>query len=157
MRPRVVSFQLEIIVGKVEHTFYIRVQYHTWQGARRTFQLQAYLLQVIPVDMCVSQGVYEIAGLQSGHLCHHLEQQGIRCDIERNAEKRVRASLVQLKAKPSLSHVKLEKGMAGWQIHPFQITHVPCADDDASRVRGVPYGVYGFLNLVDETALIVGP
>ena len=82
--------------------------------------------------MCVAQRVDEVARFQARHLCHHLQQQGIRGDVERYAQKSVRTALVQLQAQPSVSHIELEEGVAGRQVHIVQIAHVPGAHDDAA-------------------------
>ena len=45
------------------------------------------LLEVVRVEMRVSERVDELAGLQSAHLRHHEGQQGVGGDVERHAEK----------------------------------------------------------------------
>ena len=130
---------------------------HLGQGARFARELQPDLFQVVSIDVCVSQCVYEITRFQPRGLRHHHEQQGIRGYVERDAEEAVRAALVELQAQPPVGHVELEKGMAGGEVHVVQVAHIPCADDDAARVRIVFNGVHGFLYLVDKATLVVRP
>ena len=71
--------------------------------------------------------MYEIPCFQSGHLRHHLQEQCVRCDIERHSQENISAALVKLQAEPSVGYIKLEECVAGRQIHVVQITDVPGA------------------------------
>ena len=85
MRMRIIAHQFEIFVFEIQYVLHLRVYLHLWQRAWVTGQLQLHLVQMVQVDMCIAQGVDKITCLQAGHLCHHLEQQGIRGDVERHA------------------------------------------------------------------------
>ena len=76
----------------------------------------------------------ELTGFQSRHLRHHLEQEGIRGDVERYAQETIGTALVHLQAQLSVRHVKLEEHVARRQVHVFQVRHVPCVDDNPPRV-----------------------
>lgn len=52
------------------------------------------LREVVVVDMCISQGVYKIAGLQTGYLRYHEEEECIGGDIEGDSEEDVGTPLV---------------------------------------------------------------
>jgi predicted transcriptional regulator len=52
----------------------------------------------IRVDMQVAERVDEIARLESRDLRHHQRQQRVTRDVERHAEKQIRAALVKLAA-----------------------------------------------------------
>lgn len=153
----VVIFQTEVFVLELEYIFHFGVDVHLRQVSRFPFQLQFHLFEVVRVDVCVSKSVYEVSGFQSRHLCHHHEQQGVGCDVEGDSEEAVCAPLVELQAQSSVSHIELEEGVTGWQVHVFQVCDVPCVDDDASRVRIILDGFHGFCYLVYVSAFIVGP
>ncbi len=157
MRVRVVAYQVEILVCKVENAVDIRVQLHAGQRTGFARQLEFHLLQMVGVDMGVAQRVDEIARLQPRDLRHHLQQQGVRGDVERDAQEDVGAPLVELQAQPARRHVELEEGVAGRQVHVLQVGHVPGADDDAPRIGIVADGLDRLANLVDKAAVVVGP
>ena len=92
----IVVCQLKIFILEVENAFYLRVQRHVRQRTGITGQLQLNLLQMVVVDVCVAQGMYEIARFQAGHLRHHLEQQGVGSNVERYAEEDVGTTLIEL-------------------------------------------------------------
>ena len=98
MRVGVIILQGEILVIKGEDILLLWVYQHLWQLARFPCQLQFYLLQVIRVDMRVAQRVDEVTRLEARHLRHHLEEQGVGGDVERNAQEDIRAALVELEA-----------------------------------------------------------
>ena len=59
-------------------------------------ELQAHLVEVVAVDVCVAQRVDEFTRLQAGNLGDHQGEQGVRGDVERNAQEHVGRALVQL-------------------------------------------------------------
>ncbi len=75
--PRVVSFQTEVFIFEVEQALNVLVQNHSRQLSRCTCELQTGLIQMVKIQMCVAGGMYEVAGFQSCHLCHHHEQQRV--------------------------------------------------------------------------------
>ena len=99
----------------------------------------------------------EVARLEARHLRHHLEEQSVGGDVERNAQEDIRAALVELEAQSAIRHVELEEGVARRQVHPFEVRHVPSADDDTARVRVLLEGPYHLRYLVDMPAVIVRP
>ena len=94
MRPWVVAFELEVFVFEAEEVFHIRVQLHLGQRSRSAGQLQPCLFDVVEIEVGVAGGMDEVARLESCHLCHHEQQQGIRGDVERHSEESVGAALV---------------------------------------------------------------
>lgn len=98
MRERIVVLKVEIVVMKIKYGFYVGIDDHTRQRSRLARQLEFHLLEMVAVDVCVAKSMYEVAGLETGHLGGHHEQQGIGCDVEWHTEKTVGATLVELEA-----------------------------------------------------------
>lgn len=96
MWPWVIALQLKVLELEIKDILDIRIDLHRRQGTRLTGELQLSLLDMVQVEMRVTSGMDELTCLQSRHLCHHLQQQGIRCDVERNAQEEVRRPLVEL-------------------------------------------------------------
>ena len=112
---------------------------------------------MVEIEMGVACCVYEFAHFEARHLRHHLQQQGVRCDVERHAEERVSRALVELQREFAVSHVELEQAVARRQRHVVHLSRVPCRHNHASRVGMVAQLVEHVLYLVDGAALIVGP
>ena len=81
----VVVLELEVFEFEVEEVLDLRIDEHLRQWTRLAGELQLHLFDVVAIDMCITEGVYKIAGFESGDLRHHHEQQGVGCDIERHA------------------------------------------------------------------------
>ena len=64
--------------------------------------------------MGVPEGVDEVAHLQAGLLRDQVGEQGIRSDIEGDAEEDVGRALVELAREPALGNVELEERVARW-------------------------------------------
>ena len=92
----------------------------------------SYLFQVVQVNMGITEGMNKVTRFQASNLCHHLQQQGIRCDVERYSQEGIGAALVHLQTESSVGYVKLEECMTRRKIHVVQVAHVPCTDYDAS-------------------------
>ena len=107
--------------------------------------------------MRVACGVDEVARTESRHLCHHLQQQGIGGDIERHTQEGVGRALVELQRQTVASHVELEDGVTRGQRHSVDLSHIPCRDDHAARVRIGLQLVDHILYLVDDASVVVGP
>ena len=111
------------------------------------------MVEVVVVEVCIAQGVHENTGLQIAYLGHHVGEQGVRCNVEGNAQEHVGAPLVKLTVQASLRHMELEKCMAWHQRHVVKFPHVPRRDDDSSTVRIGFDALDGLLNLVDDSAV----
>jgi len=94
----------EIVKGKSEQVFHRRVQRHGGQRARVPGQLGICLLQMIGIQVRITQGMHEITRLQTTDLRHHQRQQRIGSDVERHAQKDIAAALVQLTAQLAVCH-----------------------------------------------------
>ena len=153
----VVVLKGEVGVFEVENALHVGIYYHAGQASRCACELQIHLVDVVVVDVCVAKGVDELAGLQSGHLCHHHGQKGVGGDVERHPQEGVGAALVELQRKFTLSHIELKEGMAGGEVHIVEVGHVPCAHNDAARIGIVLDVVDRLRNLVDEAAVVARP
>ena len=112
MRIGVVVFELEVFILEIEDALHLRIDAHHRQGSRRTRELQPGLVEMVQIEMSIARGMDEVAGLQPRHLCHHLEEQGIRSDVEGYPKEGVSRALVELQAQTSVGHIKLEHRMA---------------------------------------------
>ena len=121
----VIINQFEVFVLEIEDALHVGVDLHLWQFTRFTCQLQLCLLEVVEIEVSVACRIDEIAWLQVAHLCHHHGQQGIRGNVERHTQERVRTSLIQLATQFAVSHIKLEQDVAGGQVHVVDISYIP--------------------------------
>lgn len=153
---RIVAYQFKIFVNKSVDFLHVRIHLHGWQWAGLATELQASLFEVVLIEVQIAESVNEITGFQPADLSHHHAKQRIRSDVERHAEKEVRAALVELTAQFATTRVdvELEEGMAGWQCHFLDIGRIPCADDMASTRGIVPDRVYDTCNLVDCLSVV---
>ena len=81
-RMRPVIDQLEVLVTEIKNTFYLGIDLHLrwWQGL--SLQLLICLLQVVHIQVRITQRVDELAGRLTGHPGHHHGEQGIGGDVE---------------------------------------------------------------------------
>ena len=96
MGMRVIALQLEILVLEVEDALHIGIDVHDGQFARFTGELQTCLVKVVQIQVGVARGMNELTGLQTCHLCHHLEQERIGGDVEGYPQEGVGRTLVEL-------------------------------------------------------------
>ena len=60
---------------------------------------------------------------------HHVNEERVRSNVERNPQENVCGALVELAGKPALDHVELKEGMAGRERHLVNVAGVPGRDD----------------------------
>jgi len=75
--------------------------------------------------MAVAARPDEIAGLQIALLRHHVGEERIRCNIERNTQKNISATLIHLAGQPPPRYMKLEERMTGRERHFWQVGDIP--------------------------------
>ncbi len=155
--PGVVVGELEIFVLEVEDGLHVGINQHMRQRTRRAGELQTCLFEMVEVEVRVARGVNEVTRLQSCDLRHHLKQQGIAGNVERHAKERVSAALIELQREAAIGDVELEDGVARRKRHAVHLGHIPRRDNHASRVRIVFQLLHHLADLVDGTALLVGP
>ena len=84
--------------------------------------------------MGVAESMDEVAGVEAAFARDEMGQQGVAGDVERHAEEDVGRALIELARKPPMAHVELEQAVAGRQLHPLDVGHVPGRDDQAARI-----------------------
>ena len=134
------------------------------RGKRCAGQLQFHLLMVIAVDVAIAACPDEVADLQVALLRHHVSEQCVTGDVERNAQKDVCAALIKLATELAFAtcnsrrrDIKLKKRMAGHERHFGQLGHVPSTDDDAARIWVGFQGVNHIADLVYVLTVRRGP
>ena len=132
---RVVAFEREVLVAEILERFHRWVQDHARERAAVAGQLLARLLQMVGVEMKIAERMDKLPGLQSGHLGNHHGEQGIRCDVEGDTEKKIRAPLVKLTAQLPVLHVKLKQRVTGREGHEGEFSRIPCANNQPPAVR----------------------
>ena len=70
---------------------------------------------MIQVQVAIAARPDELTGLEVTLLRHHVGEQRIGGDVERHAEQRIGAALVQLARQPPVGHIELEQRMARQQ------------------------------------------
>ena len=78
MWMRIVANEFEVLVLEIKETLHIGIEFHLRQGTWLTGKLKLGLFDVVQVEVGVTCGVDEVTSFEARHLCHHLEQQGIR-------------------------------------------------------------------------------
>ncbi len=121
----VIPQDFEILEPIVEDGIGLSLDRQLRQGPRLTRELQRSLLHMVGVEVHITPGPDEVAHFQVTLLSHHVSQQSIAGDIERQAEEDITATLVELTRELAIRHVELEEGVAGSQRHFVQFTHVP--------------------------------
>ena len=109
VRMRIVILQGEVLVAEREDVLHLGIDSHGGQGPRLARELQAHLVQVILVDVCIAKGVHELARLQAAHLRHHHRQQRIAGNVEGHAQENVGRALVELTRKPPLRGCSVDR------------------------------------------------
>ena len=116
MWPWVIIGELEVLVVEGEDVLDVRVYLHLGQRTWGAGELQLCLLQVIEVEVGIAGGVNEVAALQPCHLCHHLKEEGVGCDIEGHTKEGVCAALIELQGEFAVSYIELEQTVTGRAI-----------------------------------------
>ena len=104
----IITLQFKIFVMETENVLHLGIDVHPGQGARLARQLQLDLLDVVQINMHITKGMHKFPRLQTTHLRHHHGQQGIRGNVERHAQKRIRTPLVELAGQFPIDHIELE-------------------------------------------------
>ena len=61
--------------------------------------------------MCIAECMNEVTALETGHLCHHLQQQGITGDVKRYTQEDIGAALIELQTEFTVRYIELEQAM----------------------------------------------
>ena len=98
-------------------------------------KLLARLLLVVAVEMRVAERVDELADVEAALARDQMRQQRVARDVEGHAEEQIRRALIELARQPPVRDIELEQAMAGRQLHPLDVGHVPGRDDEPARIR----------------------
>jgi hypothetical protein len=150
---RIVIHQFKILEFKVADAFHRRIQFHLRQRTRLARELQLRLLDMVRVKMQVAERVDEFARLQPADLRDHQREQRIAGDVERHAEKNIRAALIHLAAQFAVAHIKLKQRMAWRQHHLSDFAWIPRVDDVSPAVRIFFDLCDDIFNLINRTAI----
>jgi len=127
---RVVVLQFEVFEGEVIDVGDGGVDYHRGQRSGCAAELEFGLFEVVRVEVEVSKGMDEVAGLVATHLGHHFGEEGVARDVEGNAQKQVRTALIELARETGflglgIVDVELKEEVAGGEGHFIDFPHVP--------------------------------
>ena len=150
-------FQLEVVVAERVNVSHVRVERHPRQRPWLARQLQLGLIEMIRVQVQVSERVNELARLQSANLCHHQQQQRVRRDVERHTEKQIRAALIQLATQHAVAHIELHQCMARRQRHLVEFAGVPRTDNVSPAIRVFFQPVDQSINLIHRASIRCPP
>jgi hypothetical protein len=94
------------------------------------------LVEVVEVQVAVAAGPDEVADAEVALLREHVRQQRVARDVERHAEEKIGAALVELAGKSSAGDVELEERVARRQLHARDLADVPRRTRSAAASRG---------------------
>jgi len=149
----IVTLQSEILIAEIVDVFDLRIQVHPGQWPEIARKLFPNLILMVFIDVQVAEGMNKIAWFQSGDLRHHHGQERVGGNVERHAQKEIRAALVKLAAETIAADIELEKRVTRRQSHLIQLTRIPSRNDQASAVRGFPYLLDDVVYLIDRPAV----
>ena len=154
MRVVFVANHFDVIVGEPVNIGDAGVEFELRQIHRLTGDLQVGLLKMVAVEMRIAEGVNKCTSLEATHLCHHVREQCVGCNIEGDAEEHIGAALVQLAVEFAVGHMKLEECVAGHERHFIKFTNVPSRDDYSTAVGIVFDHVNGLFDLIDDSSVL---
>ena len=79
---RLVINKFEILVVEIKYIVYLGIDLHLRRRQGVPGQLFVRLLQVIQIQVCITQRVHELARCKTGDPGHHQGEQGIGGDVE---------------------------------------------------------------------------
>src|SRR5262249_16126659 len=94
----VVALKREVIVSELEQISGLGKEYQAGQGPRYSRELELCLLDVICVEVNITQAYDELTGDQMSHGCYHHCQKRVARNVEGQAQEHVGAALVELAA-----------------------------------------------------------
>ena len=99
----------------------LKRRYQTPKCDRYISYLSFQWLDVIQVNVCISQSVHEVTWLQVRDVCDHVGEQGVAGNVEGHTQAHVSRPLVQLAGQLPIHHVELAEGVAWGEGHERQI------------------------------------
>src|SRR5690554_2281759 len=114
---------------------------------------------MVLIQMTVAESVHKLPDYKVTLLGHHMSQEAVGGNIERNPQKQISTALIKLTEKPTIGHIELEQAVAGRQRHAafpgvilgahglvWQFSRVPGSHDMPAGVR---FGADLFNHLTD--------
>lgn len=89
MRVMLIAYNFDVLVGESIDAGDVWIQLQLRQGHWLPAQLEIGLIKVVAVEVSIAKGVDKCAGFKPANLCHHVGEQGIGSDVERNAKKHI--------------------------------------------------------------------
>ena len=132
---RDITVDVHVFEAEIEQRTHIGIEAQAGQCMGFPLQLLAGLIEMIEIQMRITQRVHKVADFQITHLRHHVGKQCVAGNVERQAEEDVRRTLVELARQPAIGDMELEHGVAGLQGHLLEFADVPSADQQAPRIR----------------------
>ena len=164
VRQGIIPHELKILIMESVNGFYLRIELHDRERTGRAGELFPRLVQMVPVQVQISERMDEFPGFIPAYLGGHKQQQRIGSNVEGNPQKKIRAALVKLEGKAVLffsrlggNHAKLEQGMARREGHVIHQGHIPRTDDVPPRPWIVFQAVNQSGNLVNGFAVVSRP
>lgn len=144
----VVPFKLKIFSFEIINRLNFSKNFELWERSWFSLKLSFQRLNVVQVNMSISQSMYKITWLQAGDVRDHVGEQGIAGDVEGHAQAHVSRPLVQLAGQLPIHHIELAEGMARGQRHQRKVFGIPGTHDDSSVIRVGFDGIDHLLQLV---------
>ena len=92
----VVSIERKVLVSEILQIFHRGIQEHARERFGLAGKLELCLFKVVQVKVEITKSMDELLWTQTADLRDHEGEQGIGCNIERNAQKEVGAALIEL-------------------------------------------------------------
>lgn len=123
-----------------------------WKWKRFSTQLLIYLINMIVIDVGISERMNKGSSFESCYFCYHHEEDRVRSDIKWNSEKYISASLVELKIENIVCGINIEliKSMTGRKKHILFLRRIPSRYDNSSVCRIIFNRFYNISELVNS-------
>lgn len=155
---RLVADDLEIVINETIDVPLGRIDRDLWEGAGQAAKLFPEGVDMVGVNVGVSDGVDKVPRLETAHVSNHVGKESIGRDIERYSQAHIGAALVHLARQLSLLSVDVElaEHVAGRECHLVKIGWIPCRHDDAPVLGSVLDLFDALSELIDPLPGIVG-
>ena len=120
-----IVFEMEILDAEVTDVLDLWVKHHLRQWQRLARELELDLIEMVEIDVGVTESMDKRARLKACDLCHHHDQKRVRGDVERHSEESVSTALVKLERELAVGNIELEETVAGRKPHLVDLRHVP--------------------------------
>ena len=153
----IVTNNLQVIINNIVNVFLFGIDFECRKVSRLALELFLERVDMIEINVCVANGVDQLARLASRHVGHQVGQEGIRGNIKGDTQSHVGTPLVHVAAHfVALGiHVELTKHVTRRQGHLIQIGRIPRRHDDTAIFRVVNNFANAFSQLIDALTGII--